>query len=100
MTDVATKQRDATRDSLKAPGKYKVIVLNDDVTPADFVVAVMIAIFKHSESRAVELTMMIHNEGSAVAGIYSYEIAEQKCVETTKLARENGFPLALRIEVE
>jgi ATP-dependent Clp protease adaptor protein ClpS len=84
----------------KEPGKYKVIVLNDDTTPVEFVVAMFIQIFKHSQGSALELTMKIHNEGSAIAGIYSHEIAEQKIADATNLARGHGFPLTLKAEAE
>jgi len=57
-------------------------------------------IFKHNEERARELTMQIHEQGSAVAGVYTYEVAEQKGVESTMLARQNGWPLAVRVEEE
>jgi ATP-dependent Clp protease adaptor protein ClpS len=60
----------------------------------------MMHIFKHNEERAKELTMQIHEEGSAVAGVYTYEVAEQKGVESTMLARQNGWPLAVRVEEE
>jgi ATP-dependent Clp protease adaptor protein ClpS len=80
--------------------KYKVIIQNDDHTPMDFVIAVMMHIFKHNEERARELTMQIHEQGSAVAGVYTYEVAEQKGVESTMLARQNGWPLAVRVEEE
>jgi ATP-dependent Clp protease adaptor protein ClpS len=66
----------------------------------DFVIAVMMHIFKHNEERAKELTIQIHEEGSAVAGVYTYEVAEQKGVESTMLARQNGWPLAVRVEEE
>jgi ATP-dependent Clp protease adaptor protein ClpS len=79
---------------------YKVIVQNDDHTPMDFVIALMMHIFKHNEERARELTIQIHEEGSAVAGVYTYEVAEQKGVEGTMLARQNGWPLAIRVEEE
>lgn len=83
-----------------SPGKYKVIILNDDTTPMDFVIALLMHIFKHEEPRAKEITMQIHNEGSGVAGIYTYEVAEQKGVESTTLARQNGWPLAIKVEEE
>jgi ATP-dependent Clp protease adaptor protein ClpS len=82
------------------PSKYKVIVFNDDKTPVDFVIAMLIKIFHHSPTSAENITLKIHNEGSGVAGIYSYEIAEQKVVEATALAREHGFPLILKAEAE
>jgi ATP-dependent Clp protease adaptor protein ClpS len=84
----------------KEPSKYKVIMLNDDATPMDWVIDILVTIFKHSESTAKELTLTIHNEGSGVAGIYSYEIAEQKAVEATTASRDRGFPLQLRVDKE
>lgn len=82
------------------PRRYKVIVLNDDQTPMEWVISILTEIFKHTQSKAQELTLAIHSEGSAIAGIYSYEIAEQKSVEATMLSRNNGFPLAFKLEVE
>jgi ATP-dependent Clp protease adaptor protein ClpS len=82
------------------PGLYKVILQNDDHTPMDFVIALLVHIFKHTEDRAREITMQVHEEGAGVAGIYPYEIAEQKGVEGTMLARQNGWPLAIRVEEE
>mgnify|MGYP003705195749 CR=1 FL=1 len=75
-------------------------ILNDDKTPVDFVVAMFIQVFKHSQTNALDLTVKIHNEGSAVAGIYTHEIAEQKITDATNLARGHGFPLVLKAEAE
>ena len=82
------------------PKKYKVIVLNDNQTPMEWVISILTEIFKHSQAQAEQLTLAIHSEGSAIAGIYSYEIAEQKSVEATMLSRNNGFPLAFKLEQE
>ena len=79
------------------PKKYKVVVLNDDATPMDWVVSILIQIFKNTHTSAEAITITIHNEGSAIAGIYSYEVAEQKSVEATVLSRQNGFPLAFKL---
>ena len=84
----------------KQPKKYKVVFLNDDTTPMEFVVGVLMEIFKHSAATAENITMTIHNEGSGVVGVYSYEIAEQKSIETTQAARNNGFHLQVRLEEE
>lgn len=96
--DTVTKERVITK--LKEPGMYKVVFLNDNVTPMDFVVQVLVEIFHHSKEKADKIMLDIHNEGSGVAGVYTYEIAEQKGVETTVLARESGFPLGIKIEEE
>jgi ATP-dependent Clp protease adaptor protein ClpS len=100
MSDTAVKSRDLVVTKLKEPSKYKVILLNDDVTPMDFVVAILRGIFKHSEASAIEVTMKIHNEGSGVAGIYTYEIAEQKALDATLVARNNSYPLTIKVDEE
>ncbi len=82
------------------PGLYKVVLQNDDHTPMDFVIALLMHVFKHNEASAREVTMQVHEEGAGVAGIYTYEVAEQKGVESTMLARQNGWPLAVKVEEE
>ena len=82
------------------PGKYKVVLLNDDTTPMDFVIALLMQVFHHSQEAAVEITNKVHNEGKGVAGVYSHEVAEQKGIESTVLARQHGWPLAIKIEEE
>ena len=82
----------------KEPGQYKVVFLNDEQTPMDFVVSLLVEVFKHSEDQAHNITMQIHEEGSGIVGIYSFEIAEQKALEATGVSRENGFPLRVRVE--
>ena len=77
---------------------YKVIFLNDNTTPMEFVIDVLCQIFKHSDTTARDLTVKIHDEGSAVVGVYTYEIAEQKGVEATNLSRSHGFPLQIKVE--
>ena len=83
---------------IKEPNTFKVIFLNDDQTPMDFVVALMIEIFRHSETTAHSLTMQIHEEGSGVVGEYFYEVAEQKAIEAQSLCKEHGFPLRITLE--
>ena len=85
---------------VKEPKRYKVVFLNDDSTPMEFVIDILIKIFKHTDETARDITMQIHNEGSGVVGIYTYEIAEQKAVETTTLSRNHGFALQIKVEEE
>ena len=99
-TDNFVAQKNKTTDKLKEPGKYKVIVCNDDVTPVEFVISMLVAVFRHDEKAALELTLSIHNKGSAVAGIFSYEVAEQKAIDATNMARTNGYPLITKVEPE
>lgn len=84
----------------KEPKKYKVVVLNDDYTPMEFVVAMFITIFRKDQNEAINLTVKIHNEGRAIAGIFPYEIAEQKIFDATQMARGAGHPLMLKAEQE
>ena len=79
---------------------WKVVFLNDDKTPMEFVIELLSGIFKHTESKAKDITLEIHNTGSGVAGVYAYEIAEHKSVEATQLARTSGFPLRIQLEEE
>lgn len=82
----------------KEPGKFNVLVLNDNVTPFEFVVALLIQIYKHDEKTAIDLTIQIHNQGKAVVGVYTYEVAEQKVIDGVTLARTNGYPLKINLE--
>lgn len=84
----------------KEPGKFKVIVCNDDVTPVEFVIAMLMKIFRHDERTAVELTLQVHDQGKGIAGVYTFEIAEQKAIDATNMARLNNFPLVIKIEAE
>jgi ATP-dependent Clp protease adaptor protein ClpS len=88
------------KQTTKEPLRYKVVMLNDDQTPMDWVIDVLMSIFKHSETTAKELTLTIHTDGSGVAGIYTYEIAEQKAIEAVNASRERGFPLQIRVDEE
>ena len=97
---VDTKIDDKVVVSLQPPKMWKVVMLNDDVTPMDVVIAILMKVFKHSEERAKEITLEIHNTGSGIAGIYTYEIAEQRGIEATDIARANGAPLRINVEQE
>jgi ATP-dependent Clp protease adaptor protein ClpS len=99
-TDTIIEEKTVIKRKILEPKKYKVIVFNDDFTPVDFVIEMFITIFKKNQHEATDLTLKIHNEGSAIAGVYSYEIAEQKIIDATNFARMNGFPLMLKAEQE
>ena len=77
---------------------YNVIMHNDDVTTMDFVVYVLVRIFRKSENDAETLMLKVHNEGSAIVGTYSQDIAQSKANYTMNLAKENIYPLKLTIE--
>ena len=85
---------------ISEPRQWKVILLNDDTTPMEFVVALLTSIFKHTEDSARAVMLEVHETGSGIAGIYSFEIAEAKAVEATNLARGNGHPLQIKLEEE
>ena len=85
---------------IQEPKQWKVIFLNDNSTPIEFVMQLLTQIFKHTEITAKDITMQVHETGSGIAGVYSFEIAEAKAVEATSLARANGFPLQVKLEEE
>jgi len=97
-TDIQIDQK--IKIEISPPKYWKVIFLNDDQTPMEFVIDVLKTIFRHDEGKARELTLEVHESGSAVAGVYTYEIAEHKGTEASRAALENGFPLQIRVEEE
>lgn len=97
-TDTDIKIDEKIKLSEKVPSKYKVIFLNDDTTPMEWVIKVLRELFKHSADVAEQITMTIHHEGSGVVGVYSFEVAEQKMSETVTASRNYGFPLEVKIE--
>ena len=97
-TDNATIVKPASKVELKEPNLWKVIVLNDDITTMEFVITVLTDIFDYTENEAKELVVDIHENGSAVVAVYPYEMAEQKGIEVTLAARQEGYPLEVRIE--
>lgn len=86
------------RQEIKPPSEYKVILNNDDYTPMDFVIEVLIKFFKMDQERATDTMMQVHYKGKAVCGIYSAEIAETKVVQVNQYARENQHPLLCTME--
>lgn len=82
------------------PPKYKVILLNDDFTTKEFVVYVLMSVFHKSVNEAEQIMESVHNAGSGIAGVYSYDIAATRVQMATTKARQNGFPLKLKMEKE
>lgn len=97
-TDIIVKPKIQTKTDIHPPGLYNVIYMNDNITTMEFVIESLKTIFHHTEESAYELTMKIHEDGSSVVSTLPYEIAEQKGVEATLLARNNGFPLNVKLE--
>jgi ATP-dependent Clp protease adaptor protein ClpS len=97
-TKAVTRVKPTPNLNLKEPPMYRVIYINDSVTTMEFVIQTLIEIFNHSPEEAQAVTTKIHEEGSGTAAILPYEMAEQKGVEVTQLARNNGFPLQVKLE--
>jgi ATP-dependent Clp protease adaptor protein ClpS len=100
MAETLTKVKESIDTVILEPGKYKVVLYNDNHTPVEFVIALLIKIFRHSEASAIDITMKVHNDGKGTAGIYSHEVAEQKGMEGTDMARKHGYPLVIKVEAE
>lgn len=95
-----TKARTGIKSQVRRPKLYKVIMLNDDFTPRDFVVMVLRAEFWISEEQAVRVMMAARRKGVGVAGIYSRDVAETKATLATEMAQVLGFPLQFQTEPE
>ncbi len=98
QTSTTTREKVREREKIEPPPKWKVIFHNDDITTMDFVVMVLMRIFGKTPDVAMRIMLKVHNEGSALAGIYPKELAEMRVMETRALARGNGFPLYLTME--
>ena len=96
----ATSVEEKVVVALQPPKLWKVIFLNDDQNPMELGIELLTGIFKHTESTAKDITLEIHETGSGIAGVYPYEIAEQKGIEATGIARSNGSPLRIQVEEE
>ena len=86
------------KPKFKKPSNFAVILHNDDYTPMDFVVWVLIKIFNKTEDIAQSITKEVHTKGTGVAGVFHFEIAEQKATDTALAARQNEFPLHVTVE--
>lgn len=95
-TGVATR----TRPRTKKPSNYKVLMLNDDYTPMEFVVDVLQHIFQKNREEATQIMLHVHQKGVGVCGVYTYEIAETKVTQTVDYARKNQHPLQCTLEKE
>ena len=95
---VGVVQKTAPRT--KRPSLYKVVLLNDDYTPQEFVVWLLQAIFKKDAEEAVRIMLHVHNNGVGVCGVYTYEVAETKVAQVMELSRRNQHPLQCMMERE
>lgn len=92
-----TNIQSKTRVEIKYPDRYKVIILNDDYTPFEFVLQLLIEVFNKTGDQAKKITKEIHELGQGVVGFYNAEIAEQKSSEATILSRTAGHPLVVKV---
>jgi ATP-dependent Clp protease adaptor protein ClpS len=86
--------------AIKEPPMFKVIYLNDNQTTVEFVVETLVEFFNYTAQTAEQITIDIHDQGSAVVAVLPYEIAEQKGIEVTVHARSNNYPLQIKLEPE
>jgi len=96
--DVVTESQ--TKEKLKRPPLYKVLLHNDNYTTREFVVDVLRSVFHHSETDATRIMLYVHHKGVGVAGVYTLEVAEMKVRKVEQLAREQEYPLRLSLEPE
>ena len=97
-TDV--KEKTKVSQKVKPPSRFKVLYLNDNVTTQQFVMDTLMGVFGHSEDTAHKIMLQVHEEGAGIAAVLPYEIAEQKGVEVSIMARQQGFPLQIKLEPE
>jgi ATP-dependent Clp protease adaptor protein ClpS len=95
-TDTVTK----TKPKTERPRLHKVILVNDDFTPREFVVTVLKAVFKMSEEQAYRVMVTAHTRGAGVVAVYTKDIAESKATEATDMGRRKGHPLMFTTEPE
>ena len=89
---------DEVKDALKPPSMYKVILVNDDYTPMDFVIEVLQVFFRKNEQEATDIMLTIHHQGKGICGIFPFGIAETKVIQVNQFARQNQHPLLCSLE--
>jgi ATP-dependent Clp protease adaptor protein ClpS len=100
MAQIATKTRTKVRPKTERPRLHKVILINDDYTPREFVVAVLMAEFRMSEDQAYRVMMTAHRRGVCVVAVYTRDVAETKATRATDAGRSKGYPLMFTTEPE
>ena len=95
-TDIQTLTKEKIK--LDEPGLYDVIFLNDNITTQEFVIRVLKQIFNKTQEQADSIMKKIHTDGQGIVGSYVHEVAEQKGIETTLLARQEGMPLQIKVK--
>ena len=87
-----------TKNKLKKPSLYKVLILNDDYTPMEFVVLVLESVFNKKQEEATQIMLHVHKNGIGVCGTFTYEVAESKCKSVMDLAKKHEHPLQCTME--
>jgi ATP-dependent Clp protease adaptor protein ClpS len=100
MSDTVTDQRTKVRPQIERPRLHKVILLNDDYTPREFVVTVLKSVFRMSEDQSYRVMMTAHKRGACVVAVYTKDVAETKATEATDAGRRKGYPLMFTTEPE
>ena len=100
MIKTVVAPRTKTRTKTARPPLYKVILLNDDYTPREFVVLVLKAVFRMSADQAYRVMMTAHQRGDCVIAVYTRDVAESKAKEATELGKSKGYPLFFTTEPE
>ena len=99
-TEISIKSSAEKKERTFRPSMYKVIILNDDYTTMDFVVEILMKIFRKTLEKANKIMLNVHRRGKGICGLYTREIAETKIETVHALAREQGFPLRCTMEKE
>jgi len=100
MSQTVATPRTKTRTKTERPKLWKVILLNDDYTPREFVVQVLKAVFRMNESQAYRVMMTAHQKGACVIAVFTKDVADTKAKEATELGKERGYPLYFTTEPE
>jgi ATP-dependent Clp protease adaptor protein ClpS len=97
-SDVKNKTKTETKPETRTPSMYKVILLNDDYTPMDFVIHILTKFFRKNDVEATEIMLHVHHKGYGVAGVYPLELAETKTIEVNTYSKNSQYPLKCIME--
>ncbi len=100
MADIATRPRTKVRPKTQRPKLYKVILLNDDYTPREFVVTVLKGVFRMNADQAYRVMMTAHKRGVCVVAVFTKDVAETKATDGTEAGRRAGYPLSFTTQPE
>jgi ATP-dependent Clp protease adaptor protein ClpS len=100
QTDTIVESKTNLKEAVKEPPMFKLIYLNDNQTSMEFVIETLVEFFEYTPTTAHDITLDIHESGSATVAVLPYELAEQKGIEITLAARSQNYPLQIKIEAE